>query len=122
MAKCELAERGLLMCMQIAERTLQLGVALGVSLATVLALTSGALPQLFTRDPAVIAAIGNIFPWVILSQPINALAFVWDGVLYGAGGFEYAAKVHLLHPLYCSISLPPIHHDLTLLSLAAWVF
>ncbi|EIE26724.1 hypothetical protein COCSUDRAFT_46203 [Coccomyxa subellipsoidea C-169] len=77
---------------KIAERTLQLGVALGVSLATVLALTSGALPQLFTRDPAVIAAIGNIFPWVILSQPINALAFVWDGVLYGAGGFEYAAK------------------------------
>ncbi|KAK9916841.1 hypothetical protein WJX75_007700 [Coccomyxa subellipsoidea] len=77
---------------KVAERTLQLGLGLGVSLATVLALTSGALPQLFTRDPAVIAAIGHIFPWVILSQPINALAFVWDGVLYGAGGFEYAAK------------------------------
>lgn len=78
---------------KIAERTLQLGVGLGLSLGTLLAVTSGVLPRFFTSDPAVITAIGNIFPFVILSQPINALAFVWDGVLYGAGGFEYAAKV-----------------------------
>ncbi|BDA40630.1 Protein DETOXIFICATION 44, chloroplastic [Coccomyxa sp. Obi] len=77
---------------KIAERTLQFGVGLGLSLGTLLAVTSGVLPPFFTSDPAVIAAIGNIFPFVILSQPINALAFVWDGVLYGAGGFEYAAK------------------------------
>lgn len=68
-------------------------MGLGLSLGTVLAVTSGVLPRFFTSDPAVITAIGNIFPFVILSQPINALAFVWDGVLYGAGGFEYAAKV-----------------------------
>lgn len=80
-------------CEQVAERTLQLGAGLGVSLAVGLALASGTLPRVFTSDPAVISAVGNIFPWVILSQPINALAFVWDGVLYGAGGFEYAAKV-----------------------------
>lgn len=79
--------------MQVAGRTLQLGLGLGLTLAAVLALGKGGLPRLFTGDAAVLAAIGHIFPWVILSQPINALAFVWDGILYGAGGFSYAAKV-----------------------------
>ena len=79
--------------LQVAGRTLQLGLGLGLTLATVLALGNGGLPRLFTGDAAVLAAIGHIFPWVILSQPINALAFVWDGILYGAGGFSYAAKV-----------------------------
>ena len=78
--------------LQVAGRTLQLGVGLGLTLAAVLALGKGGLPRLFTGDAAVLAAIGHIFPWVILSQPINALAFVWDGILYGAGGFSYAAK------------------------------
>lgn len=81
---------------QIVERTLQLGTGLGLSLALILALSGTSLHRLFTTDPTVIRAIGNIFPWVILSQPINALAFVWDGILYGAGGFEYAAKVGYL--------------------------
>lgn len=28
----------------------------------------------------------------MLTQPITALAFVWDGVLYGVNGFVYAAR------------------------------
>ena len=72
-----------------------MGLGLGLALATVLAVGNGGLPRLFTGDAAVLAAVGHIFPWVILSQPINALAFVWDGILYGAGGFSYAAKVRL---------------------------
>ncbi|CAK0735532.1 hypothetical protein CVIRNUC_000596 [Coccomyxa viridis] len=77
---------------KVAGRTLQMGLGLGLALATVLAIGNGGLPRLFTGDAAVLAAVGHIFPWVILSQPINALAFVWDGILYGAGGFSYAAK------------------------------
>ncbi len=30
-------------------------------------------------------------PALVLTQPINALAFVGDGVLFGAGGFKYAS-------------------------------
>ncbi len=91
-------------CAQIVERSLQLGLGLGLSLGLALALSGHSLQRLFTSDPAVMRAIGNIFPWVILSQPINALAFVWDGVLYGAGGFEYAAKVRV-SPLSASMWL-----------------
>ncbi len=76
----------------IAKRVLKWGVLLGFVLAGALAASSGILPKLFTSDPAVLAAITPIYPWVILTQPINALAFVWDGVLYGCNGFKYAAK------------------------------
>lgn len=89
--------------LQVARRTLQLGLGLGLTLTTLLALGRGRLPQLFTGDAAVLAAIGHIFPWVVLSQPINALAFVWDGILYGAGGFSYAAKVRLPQGLHCHL-------------------
>jgi hypothetical protein len=87
---------------QVADRTLQLGLGLGLALAAVLGLSSGALPALFTRDPAVTAAISRVFPWVVLSQPLNALAFTWDGILYGAGGFQYAAKARAPADLFHS--------------------
>lgn len=35
----------------------------------------------FTSDPAAIAAAAPLLPLVAASQPINALAFVWDGEL-----------------------------------------
>jgi len=76
----------------IALRVLRWGVLLGVVLGGALGASSGILPKLFTSDPAVLAGISAIYPWVILTQPINALAFVWDGVLYGCNGFKYAAK------------------------------
>lgn len=32
-----------------------------------------------------------MYPWIVLTQPINALAFVWEGVLLGAKGFGFSA-------------------------------
>lgn len=80
------------------QRTLRLGLGLGLGLGAALALGGARLPGLFTSDPAVAAAVRHIYPWVVLSQPLNALAFTWDGVLYGAGGFRYAAQVCLGTP------------------------
>lgn len=40
------------------------------------------------QDEDTIAAALPILPLVALSQPINALAFVLDGVLYGCDGFS----------------------------------
>lgn len=61
---------------------------LGFTLAAVLAVGRGSLPGIFTSDTAVQALVVALLPAVILSQPINAAAFVWDGVLFGAGGFR----------------------------------
>jgi hypothetical protein len=35
----------------------------------------------------------RLMPLVAITQPLNALAFVLDGILYGVGGFRYASAV-----------------------------
>ena len=47
-----------------------------------------------TESTDALRHICHVLLWcrVILTQPITALAFVWDGVLFGVSGFEYASK------------------------------
>jgi putative MATE family efflux protein len=70
-----------------ARRTLVLGLAAGVGLAVVTAALAFAAPQAFTADPAVRhdAVIGLLF--AALTQPLAALAFVYDGIILGLGDY-----------------------------------
>ena len=77
----------------VADRILWLATALGVGLGACMALGAKPLIAAFTSDASARSAMRHVFPVVVLTQPLNALAFVWDGVLYGAGGFAYAARV-----------------------------
>ncbi|XP_017983434.1 PREDICTED: protein DETOXIFICATION 42 isoform X2 [Theobroma cacao] len=74
-----------------ASRVLQLGLVLGLILAVVLGggLSFGA--KLFTKDVNVLHLIGTGIPFVAATQPINSLAFVFDGVNFGASDFAYSA-------------------------------
>ncbi|KAL3529867.1 hypothetical protein ACH5RR_009189 [Cinchona calisaya] len=47
--------------------------------------------KLFTKDVHVLNLIGVGMPFVAATQPINALAFVFDGVNFGASDFAYSA-------------------------------
>ncbi|KAG0489094.1 hypothetical protein HPP92_007905 [Vanilla planifolia] len=47
--------------------------------------------RLFTNDAGVLHVINIGIPFVVLTQPINALAFVFDGVNFGASDFAYSA-------------------------------
>ena len=89
------------MSAQVVKRTVILAAALGAGLAVLMGAFSGSIPTLFTDDPGVLGLIAVTIPWVVLTQPINALAFVADGVLYGAGGFRYVQAVSVVHPDSC---------------------
>eukprot|EP00890_Picochlorum_soloecismus_P000014 jgi/Picsp_1/1012/NSC_04496-R1_mate efflux family protein chloroplastic-like len=78
---------------KIAARSCSLGLSLGATLSIALLILMLVSPMsIFTRDPAVINILCIIFPAIIISQPVNAFAFVLDGVLYGFGEFTYTAK------------------------------
>lgn len=47
--------------------------------------------KLFTIDVDVLNIIKDLIVFVSLTQPINSLAFVFDGLHYGASDFAYAA-------------------------------
>jgi putative MATE family efflux protein len=72
-----------------ARRTLMLGLAAGTALAVVTAALALIVPPAFTADQAVrhVAVTGLLC--AALTQPLAALAYVYDGVILGLG--DYAA-------------------------------
>ena len=77
----------------VAQRALTWGVRLGCTLALGLVVTRTYIPHLFSADAAMYGLAVQVLWWVALLQPVNALAFVWDGILYGVNGFKYASAV-----------------------------
>src|SRR5690606_5804695 len=72
-------------------RMIELGVAAGVMAGAAVALARPWLPHLFSDDPEVVALAGFLLLWVAGLQPVNAAAFVLDGVLIGAGDMRFLA-------------------------------
>jgi putative MATE family efflux protein len=72
-------------------RMIEWGVALGVLVGVLVALLHSMLPHLFTDDADVLALAGFLLLWVAALQPVNAVAFVLDGVLIGAGDMRFLA-------------------------------
>lgn len=70
---------------------LKAGVFTGVSSAVVLSACLGSLAQFFTKDAEVLGIVKSGMLFVSASQPINALAFVFDGLHYGVSDFSYVA-------------------------------
>uniref|UniRef100_A0ACD5Y4F3 Uncharacterized protein n=1 Tax=Avena sativa TaxID=4498 RepID=A0ACD5Y4F3_AVESA len=72
-------------------RVLQIGGVTGMALAVILYFGFGSFSLLFTDDPAVLDIAKSGVWFVAISQPINAVAFVIDGLYYGVSDFAYAA-------------------------------
>ncbi|CAL4972452.1 unnamed protein product [Urochloa decumbens] len=72
-------------------RVLQLGVVLGAALTAVLGLGMQFGAGVFTKDAAVIKTIQKGVPLVAGTQTLNTLAFVFDGINFGASDYAFAA-------------------------------
>ncbi|XP_020219082.1 protein DETOXIFICATION 43 [Cajanus cajan] len=88
---CSFAEKDYEKVLATATRTLQMSFILGVglSLAVGVGLYFGA--GIFSKSVLVVHLIRIGLPFVAATQPINSLAFVFDGVNYGASDFAYSA-------------------------------
>ncbi|KDO45405.1 hypothetical protein CISIN_1g010889mg [Citrus sinensis] len=75
----------------IASHVLQLSVVLGLVLTVNLLVGLPFSSRLFTKDLKVLQLIGVGIPFIAVTQPINALAFVFDGINFGASDFAYSA-------------------------------
>ncbi|XP_062199087.1 protein DETOXIFICATION 45, chloroplastic-like isoform X2 [Phragmites australis] len=71
---------------------LKTGVFVGIALALLLFASFGRLAELFSKDPMVIQIVGSGVLFVSASQPINALAFIFDGLHFGVSDFSYSAS------------------------------
>jgi putative MATE family efflux protein len=74
-----------------ARRMIEWGVLAGLALGAVVALARPWLVPLFTEDSEVRALALDVLWLVAALQPLNAVVFVLDGVLIGAGDARYLA-------------------------------
>jgi putative MATE family efflux protein len=72
-------------------RMIEWGVALGATAAGAVLALRTVLPHLFSGDAAVVGLAAFLLVWVAVLQPINAVAFVLDGILIGAGDMRFLA-------------------------------
>ncbi|KAK4372165.1 hypothetical protein RND71_007549 [Anisodus tanguticus] len=72
-------------------RVLQMGFVLGFGLGLVVAIGLYFGSGVFSKDKNVIRLITIAIPFVAGTQPINSVAFVLDGVNFGANDFAYSA-------------------------------
>ena len=74
-----------------ANRVLLWGLGSGVVLALVSFVLRSPIAAVFTTDPEIARTAAYLLIFVALSQPVNALVFVWDGVFMGARDNVYLA-------------------------------
>lgn len=70
---------------RVSWRVVRQSVLIGTALAVIYLIVYGLIGQLFTEDPAVLTLLYGVFWMVIVTQPINAVAFAFDGVYKGLG-------------------------------------
>lgn len=88
---CAFAEKDHQKVTAAAARVLQMGFVLGLGLALIVGLGLGFGSGIFTKDKSVVRIIAIGIPFVAATQPINSLAFVFDGINFGASDFVYSA-------------------------------
>jgi putative MATE family efflux protein len=77
-------------------RMLEWGVVVGVGFGVVLALVRPWLIPVFTDDPGVQDLAEQLLLIVAVLQPLNAVVFVLDGVLIGAGDQRFLAAAMIV--------------------------
>lgn len=76
---------------EISYFALKMGLLTGASLAIILGVSFGTIATWFTKDAEVLRIVRSGLLFVSASQPINALAYIFDGLHYGISDFSYAA-------------------------------
>ncbi|XP_071720317.1 protein DETOXIFICATION 43-like isoform X2 [Rutidosis leptorrhynchoides] len=79
-----------------ASRVLQMGFVMGLGVALFIGLGLEFGSVVFTKDINVMHMISVGVPFVAGTQPINSIAFVFDGVNFGASDFAYSAYSMIL--------------------------
>jgi putative MATE family efflux protein len=82
-----------------ARRMIEWGVAVGLVFGVLLAVLRAAIVPLFTPDPDVQTLALQVLLIVAAMQPLNAVVFVLDGILIGAGDVTYLAVAMLVATL-----------------------
>lgn len=70
----------------------KLALLMGICFTICYYFAKGPILSLFTHDPKVLLHIDSIFWLVILFQPLNALVYIFDGLMFATRQYSYMKK------------------------------
>ncbi|PQJ77001.1 MATE family efflux transporter [Polaribacter glomeratus] len=80
----------------LSNKLLKYGLFMGAAIAATSFLFYYSIGQVFTKDPLVLEQFYDVFWIVILTQPISAVTFIFDGMFKGMGEMKYLRNVLIL--------------------------
>ncbi|HRH39217.1 MAG TPA: MATE family efflux transporter, partial [Flavobacteriales bacterium] len=80
---------------KVSWHVVRVSVTIGAVLAVIYLIGYARIGHLFTHDAEVLALLGSVFWVVVITQPINAVAFAFDGVYKGLGNGRILRNVLL---------------------------
>ena len=80
---------------ELAKMISKYAVAIALVLIALCGLFYDSLGLLFTNEPVVLMLFSSVFWVVLLMQPVNAIAFMFDGIFKGLGEAKYLRNVLL---------------------------
>jgi putative MATE family efflux protein len=81
---------------RISWQVVRMSVTIGSVLAVIYLAGYSYIGGLFTKDPEVLALLGSVFWMVVITQPINGVAFAFDGIYKGLGNGKILRNVLLI--------------------------
>ena len=76
----------------VSDRLIALGLLTGVLMALAVIVFRGPIGRVFLQDPVALAELDTAFLIMAPVVLVGALAFVWDGLVMGAGDFGFLAR------------------------------
>jgi len=89
-------ERNWVAMYRVSWQMVRMSVYIGAGLALIYLIGYDHIARMFTKDVAVISLFGGVFWMVVITQPINAIAFAFDGVYKGLGDGKVLRNVLLV--------------------------
>ncbi|WP_298882810.1 MATE family efflux transporter [uncultured Polaribacter sp.] len=80
----------------LSNKLFKYGLITGIIIAIIGAIFYNLIGQIFTKDAAVLKQFYHVFWIVLLTQPISAITFIFDGMFKGMGEMKYLRNLLIL--------------------------
>ncbi|MFY9241580.1 MAG: MATE family efflux transporter [Polaribacter sp.] len=79
--------------LKLSNKLIKYGLMIGFIIASLSFIFYNFIGQIFTKEPLVLEQFYSVFWIVILTQPISAITFIFDGMFKGMGFMKYLRNV-----------------------------
>lgn len=106
---------------QMGKRINRIAIIIGIGLAVIYGIGYFQIGSFFSNDPSVLSQFEAIFFLVILTQPINASAFAFDGIYKGLGEMKLLRNLLIVSTLLGFVPVSVGFHYLSPGLLGVWI-